>query len=151
MLNLTLYQILIDQLPDKPNLSVVQERHPLPENWPVMLKSIDSFRKQVQGFVVTDGENELYCTSNLPEAYNKVNAMELGTIFHLMGPQPYFSDPRKQYCVDIHDVYTLKEFDDYMKHQQQLEMERLARLREQDYLEQLAHEQSVHRAGQRDE
>lgn len=137
-LDLTFYNLLTQHLPEKPNLLVVQDRQPLPENWPLVLKSIDTFRKQVLGFIVTDGETDVYCTSTLPEAYNKVNSMELGTIFHLMGAETYFSDQKKQYCVDIHDVFTLKEFDDYMKIQHQQEMERLARLREQDYLEQLS-------------
>lgn len=139
-MDLTLYNLLTQQLPDKPNVAIVQDRQPLPEAWPLVLKTIDTFRKQVLGFVVTDGQTQLYCTSSLPEVYDRVNAIELGTIIHLIGSETYFSDQQKGYCVDVQTVYTLKEYDSYMKEHQLLEQERLAKLREQDYLDQFVHE-----------
>jgi hypothetical protein len=126
-MDLTLYRLLTQQLPDTPDLSVVQRRLPVPEEWPLVLKSFQTFRKQMKSFTVTDGTHAAICISGLPELYDKVAAMEIGTIVHLIGAETVFNDEHKGYVLDLHDVYTLKEFDDHLKRLQQAEAERMAR------------------------
>ncbi|MBY0404611.1 MAG: hypothetical protein K2X66_11980 [Cyanobacteria bacterium] len=132
----TLYQILKDQLPEPPDLSIIQQKHPMPEAWPVILKSVDLFRKKIQAFTVSDGTHSVFCQSVLPEVYDKIASLELGTIIHLVGSETVFDNESKRYVLDIHSVLTLKEYDDHLKEQARQESERLARLREQDYRDQ---------------
>lgn len=134
-MDITFYQILKQQLTEPPDLSIIQSKHPLPENWPVLLHSIQTFRKQMNSFTISDGNKTVLCVSTLPEVYEKVTSMELGTIIHLMGADTVYDNDRRAYILDVHSVFTLKEYDDHLKFQQKKEMERLALLREQDYLE----------------
>jgi hypothetical protein len=130
-----LYEILIQQLPERPDLSVVQKRQPIPEDWPVLLTRVQLFRKQVQQFVVTDNNVTVICRSRLPEVYDKIVSMELGTIIHLIGTEITFDSERKCYIADVQNIYTLKEYDEHLKVIRQAEEERLAKLREDNFLE----------------
>jgi hypothetical protein len=145
-MDLTLYNLLIQQLPEPPDLSIILDRHPMPEEWPVVLEKLETFRKQTRSFQVTDGKRSITCISTLPEVYERVSALELGTIVHLIGCETVFDDDRRTYVLDVQSVCTLKEYDDYLKEQHQREMERLAYLREQDYLEQMQRGGDVHSA-----
>jgi hypothetical protein len=133
-MDLSLYNFLTEHLAEPPNLSIVQEKLPIPEDWPVILSDIEIFRKQIQGFSVSDGSHQVFCISKLPELYNKVATLEVGTIIHLIGTQTLYDDVRKSYIVDVHDIFTLKEYDELLKERQRAEEERLAWLREQDYM-----------------
>ena len=96
-MDLTLYQLLTAQLPEPPDLNVIQTPAPCPEDWPLILKSVVSYRKQVQGFVVSDGKLDLFCRSSLPELYEKVRQLELGTLIHLVGSKAMFKDSEKHF------------------------------------------------------
>lgn len=139
MNSLALYQILIQQLSEQPNLAIVQDRQLIPEHWPVILTEILSFRKQIQGFVVSDGSNQVVCVSSLPEVYERVSSLELGTIIHLIDPELRQDEPNRRYNIDVKDICTLKEFDERLKNQQleakRAEEERLAWLKEQGFLD----------------
>ncbi|MDX2085543.1 MAG: hypothetical protein SFZ03_09160 [Candidatus Melainabacteria bacterium] len=129
------YDILTQQLSERPDLSVVQQRQPIPEDWPVLLHRVQWFRKQVQQFFVSDGRVSVICRSNLPDVYNKIAVLEIGTIIHLIGCETIYDGEHKCYVADVQDVFTLKEYDDRLKAIHQAEAERLARLREQGFLE----------------
>ncbi|MBY0450034.1 MAG: hypothetical protein K2X01_05350 [Cyanobacteria bacterium] len=141
MNSLALYTILIQQLSEQPDLSIVQDRQLIPEHWPVILTEILSFRKQIQGFVVSDGKHQVVCVSSLPEVYERVSSLELGTIIHLIDPELRQDEPNRRYNIDVKDICTLKEFDERLKNQQleakRAEEERLAWLREQGFLDEL--------------
>ena len=139
MNSLALYTVLIQQLSEQPNLSIVQDRQLIPEHWPVILTEILSFRKQIQGFVVSDGQHQVVCVSSLPEVYERVSSLELGTIIHLIDSELRQDEPNRRYNMDVKDICTLKEFDERLKYQQleakRAEEERLAWLREQGFLD----------------
>lgn len=139
MMDLTLYKLITEQLPDPPDLSIIDNKQPIPEGWPVVLESFQTFRKKIQGFTVSDGKRSVFCISCLPEVYDRVAALELGTIIHLLGTETAYDDERKSYIWDVQSVYTLKEYDTHLKALQKEEMERLALQREQDFLDSFSH------------
>jgi hypothetical protein len=140
-MDLTLYHLITHQLTDPPDLSIIDQKHPVPENWPVVLEGLQTFRKKILGFTVTDGKRSVYCISNLPEVYDRVASLEAGIVIHLIGAETIYDDARKSYILDIQSVLTLKEYDDHLKLLQKEEMERLARLREQDFLDTFTQQQ----------
>ncbi len=134
-LDFTLYNIVTSQLPEPPDLSVIQEKSPLPETWPVMVRQIVNFRKQLQYFIVSDGTKEVLCFTKVPEIEEKVASLEIGSIIHLIGAETRFSDKEKRYVVDFEEICTLKEYDNRMKEQVEIENNRLVWLKEQGYIE----------------
>ncbi len=134
-LDFTLYNLLTSQLPEPPDLSIVQSKHPLPEVWPVVVKEIVHFRKQLQYFIVSDGRQEVFCFTKVPEIEDKVAVLELGSIIHLIGAETRFSDKEKRYVVDFEEICTLKEYDNRVKQQAEDENNRRIWLKEQGYLD----------------
>ncbi len=130
-MNQQLYNILVSQLSDKPNLADIQERHPLAETWPVILKEIKTFRNQMQHFVIDDGQSQCICTTTLPDVETKVKQMELGSIIHIVGADIRFSEANKQYIADVQEVCTLKQYDDRMKQQEEAKRQRMEWLKQQ--------------------
>jgi uncharacterized protein YlzI (FlbEa/FlbD family) len=82
-MDLSLYRLLIQQVSPPPDLSLVKQGQLLPEEWPVVLEKIITFRKKVQSFTVTDGKISVVCTSDVPDLYDRVAATEIGTIINL--------------------------------------------------------------------
>lgn len=142
-MDLTLYHLITHQLTDPPDLSIIDQKHPVPENWPLVLEGLQTFRKKILGFTVTDGKRSVYCISNLPEVYERVASLEAGIVIHLIGAETIYDDTRKSYILDIQSVVTLKEYDDHLKLLEKEEMERLARLREQDFLDSFTQQQQL--------
>jgi hypothetical protein len=134
-MDLTLYHCVIQHLSEPPDLAIIQNKQPMPEDWPVVLQSIDRYRKTIESFSVTEGKNTVTCIATLPEVYDKIAALEIGNIVHLIGCETVFDDKRKAYILDVQDVFTLKEYDDLLQERKKAEEERLAWLREEGYLE----------------
>lgn len=128
-MELTLYRIITQQLPSEPDLAFVkQQGQLLPEEWPVLLEKIMSYRKQVQSFVVSDGKTSLTCTSDVPDLYDRIAATEIGTIIHLLGAKSVYNQSQRQYTVRIEDFMTLKQYDEYLSRIREAEAKRLADL-----------------------
>jgi hypothetical protein len=125
-MDFTLYNILIDQLPDKPDLSVVKQRQLLPERWPVVLSGIEKYRKQFKHFVISDGQHDVLCFVDLPELVDAVTSLELGSIIHIVGSEPVFHDELNHYVLKVHQICTLKEYHDFVETQYREEQERQA-------------------------
>jgi hypothetical protein len=128
-MELTFYRILTQQLSLEPDLTTVkQEGQLLPEAWPVLLEKINTYRKQVQSFQVSDGRTSLTCTSNVPDLYDRIAGTEIGTIIHLLGAKTVYNQSQKQYSVQIEDFMTLKQYDDHLAKIREAEAKRLADL-----------------------
>ncbi len=134
-MDLTLYNIVISQLAEAPDLSIVQNKQPIPEAWPLVVKEVSNFRKQLQHFTVFDGKATAFCFTNVPEIEARVAALEIGSIIHLIGAETRFNDEKKCYVVDFEEICTLKEYDNRMKQQVEDEKNRLIWLKEQGYIE----------------
>jgi hypothetical protein len=139
---LVLYRVLVATLPVLPDLSLVQKPTPCPDAWPVVVASFQWKRKQLVGFVVTDGVRAVSCRG-LSEVYDRVLALGEGAIVHLFEAHPVFLPEEKGYGLDVGGVITLKEYDEQLKQEQhrQERKERWAKnqlalaLRSQGYLE----------------
>jgi len=134
-LNHPLYTLLLNQLTEKPDLAAVQNRHPLAEEWPVILTHIHTYRNQMQHFTISDGTHTLICTTNIPDVESRIKQMELGSIIHIIGADIRFSETHKQYTATIQQVCTLKEYDDRIKLQQEAQRMRMEWLKQQHALE----------------
>ncbi|MBX2860000.1 MAG: hypothetical protein KTR14_02105 [Vampirovibrio sp.] len=137
-MNIQLYQLLIQQMDEPPSLEKVQQPSALPEDWPVVLKHIDTFRGQIQHFTVTDGKADLHCTSKVPELLERIRSMELESIIHLAGGEPYYSEKHNAYVVDVQWVHTLKEYDGVVQQRKEAEAQRLSQLKEEGFFEEYA-------------
>ena len=127
-MDLTLYRLLLTQISTQPDLSLVKQGQLLPEEWPVVLERITSYRKQIQSFSVTDGKTSMMITSNVPDLYERIARTELGTIIHLLGARTVFSQTHRGYTVHIEDFATLKQYDEHMRQVRESEARRLADL-----------------------
>lgn len=123
--------MLLTQLAEKPNLAGIQDKHPLAEAWPVLLADIKTFRSQMQHFVISDGQTQTICTTTLPDVEAKIKQMELGSIIHVIGAEIKYSEAHKQYVVDVQEVCTLKEYDDRIKEQAEIQRQRQEWLKQQ--------------------
>jgi hypothetical protein len=129
---LPLYQLLVAQLPEVPDLTIIQTPSPCPEPWPLLLKEVITSRRQVTGFTVSDGKTQVLCKASVPEVYDKVVALKTaGVIIHLRGALPVFMESEKAYGLEIEDILTLKEFDEALQRKQAKEERRKARLQDQ--------------------
>ncbi|MDH4378318.1 MAG: hypothetical protein QE263_00215 [Vampirovibrionales bacterium] len=115
MPDLTLYQLLLTQLPEPPDLTCVQQRQPLPEHWPVVLKAFDMRRGAMESFTITDGKTEVICLSRVPDVVARLATMEIGTVLHILGGEIRHSEMYKTYVVDVQDICSLKDYDALLK------------------------------------
>lgn len=129
-MDLTLYRLLTQQVSPPPDLSLVKQGHLLPEEWPVVLEKIISYRKKVQHFTVTDGKTSVVCTSDVPDLYDRITATEIGTIIHLLGARTVFTQASRSYTVQIEDFATLKQYDEHLRKVREAEARRQAELQE---------------------
>lgn len=136
-MDFSLYRILTQQLAVPPDLSRVKQGQLLPEEWPVVLEKITSYRKKVQSFTITDGSTSVVCMSDVPDLYDRITSTELGTIIHLLGARTVFNQATRTYVVYIEDYVTLKQYDEYLRQIREAEAVRLADLH--DELEQYNH------------
>lgn len=131
-MDLTLYQLLTQPMNPKPDLSLVQERQVIPEDWPVVLERIQVYRKQLQHFTVTDGQSPIICVSRVPDLYDRIAATELGTIIHLMGAQPVLDKDRRRYILQVEDFLTLKQYDEKLAKFREAEQKRQEKIRQDE-------------------
>ena len=110
---------------------MVRDGHLLPEEWPVVLDKITTYRKKIQYFTVTDGKTSLICTSDVPDLYNRIAATEVGTIIHLLGARTVFSPQHRSYVVTMEDFVTLKQYDEHLRRIREAEARRLADLHDE--------------------
>lgn len=128
-MELSLYRIIAQQLSPEPDLDPIkQQGQLLPEEWPVILEKISTYRKQVQSFIVSDGKTSLTCTSDVPDLYDRIAATEIGTIIHLLGAKTVYNQSQRQYTVRIEDFMTLKQYDEHLTRIREAEAKRLADL-----------------------
>lgn len=127
-MDLSLYRLLISQLSLPPDLALVRQGQLLPEEWPVVLERINSYRKQIQSFTVTDGKTTVTVTSDVPDLYERIARTEIGTIIHLLGARTVFNQQTRGYVVAIEDFATLKQYDEHMRRIREAEARRLADL-----------------------
>lgn len=132
---LQLYRLVISHLSDAPDLAIVQDRQPVPEEWPLILRETVTQRGQFQYFVVTDGVRDVQCVTHVPDLQRKVMGLEAGAIIHLIGAEIRFDDTCRAYILDVQDTCTLKEFDTRLKQRQREQAERLAWMKAQGYLD----------------
>lgn len=136
--SLQLYQLVVQQLSDMPDLRVIAQPAPCPEAWPLLLTRVETFRGQVQRFYVGDGQREVCCQASFTEVYNKVVALEPGAIIHLVGAQPWFMEEQKGYGLRVEDLLTLREYDALIQKQQRAKQKRqqkvLQAMAEEGYL-----------------
>lgn len=130
-MDLSLYRILAQQLSPAPDLSIVKQGSLLPEEWPVVLDKILSYRKKVQSFTITDGRTSVICVSDVPDLYDRIAATELGTIIHLLGSRTIFSQNHKAYILQVEDFATLKQYDEHLREIREAEARRLADLHDE--------------------
>jgi hypothetical protein len=130
-MDLTLYRILSQQLSPAPNLALVKEGQLLPEEWPVVLEKIVTYRKKFQYFTVTDGKTTLTCNSDMPDFCDRIAKVELGTIIHLLGSRTVFSTQNNGYVVIAEDFATLKQYDEHLREIREAEARRLADLHDE--------------------
>lgn len=135
VLDLTFYNIILSQLDDAPNLSAVQQRTPLPEHAPVVLKEVVRRRGHLEHFVITNGTHDVVCTTTVPDLQKRIMGLELGTIFHLIGAEVTYSEPHHAFILVIDNVCTLKEYDTRLKQEQAEKARRQAWLKAQGYLD----------------
>lgn len=130
-MDLSLYRLLIQQVSPPPDLSLVKQGQLLPEEWPVVLEKIITFRKKVQSFTITDGKTSVTCTSDVPDLYDRITATELGTIIHLLGARTVFNQTHRVYQLQIEDFATLKQYDEHLRAIREAEARRLADLHDE--------------------
>lgn len=130
-MDLALYRVLTQQLATPPDLSHVKQGALLPEEWPVVLEKIISYRKQVQSFRVTDGKTSVLCYSDVPDLYERIATTELGTIIHLLGSRTTFDQESRTYKLQVEDFCTLKQYDEHLKDLREEEARRLADLQDE--------------------
>lgn len=130
-MDFSLYRLLIQQLSPPPDLTVVKNGQVLPEEWPVVLSKITSYRKQVQSFSVTDGKTSVLCLSDVPNLYDRIAETELGTIIHLLGARTVFNQQHNGYVLQVEDFATLKQYDEHLKAIREAEAKRLADLQDE--------------------
>ena len=130
-MDFSLYQILIQHLSPPPDLSLVKQGQLLPEEWPVVLDKIISYRKKVQSFIVTDSKTSVICTSDVPDLFDRIASTELGTIIHLLGARTVFSQAHRTYILNIEDFVTLKQYDEHLRKIREAEARRLADLHDE--------------------
>lgn len=130
-MDLSLYKLLIQQLSPAPDLAHIKQGQLLPEEWPVVLDKINSYRKKIQSFTVTDGKVSIICTSDVPDLYDRIAATESGTIIHLLGSRTIFSPMHRHYILQIEDFVTLKQYDEYLRQIREEEARRLADLHDE--------------------
>lgn len=137
-MDLTLYSILSQQLTPRPDLAQVAQGQLLPEEWPVVLSKIVTYRKKFQYFTVTDGRTTLICNSDVPDFCDRVTRVELGTIIHLLGAKTVYSTQHKCYVVLAEEFATLKQYDEHLRSIREAEARRLADLHDEMALYQYA-------------
>jgi hypothetical protein len=130
-MDLSLYRILTQQLSPTPDLSRVKQGQLLPEEWPVVLEKITSYRKKVQSFTITDGSVSVICMSEVPDLFDRIAATELGTIIHLLGARTVFSPASRTYVLQVEDFVTLKQYDEHLRQIREAEALRLADLHDE--------------------
>ncbi|MCE3234445.1 MAG: hypothetical protein K0Q50_625 [Vampirovibrio sp.] len=130
-MDLSLYRILTQQLSPAPDLSLVKQGQLLPEEWPVVLDKIQSYRKKVLSFTITDGKTSVLCMSDVPDLYDRIASTEVGTIIHLLGARTVFSQSHRTYILQIEDFVTLKQYDDHLRAIREAEARRLADLHDE--------------------
>jgi hypothetical protein len=122
---LPLYQAVISHLPQAPDLSTIQQRQPLPEDWPVMLVSIHTGRGgYLETIEITDGTHTAHCTTTIPDVANRLVSLDAGTVIHILGGETRYSDQHRCYVLDIENVCTLKEYDTITKQRAAADAER---------------------------
>lgn len=128
---LPLYQAVTAHLPTPPNVGIVQERQPLPEDWPVMLAAIHTGRGgYLETVEVTDGVSSVHCVTRIPDVANRLVGFEPGTMLHILGGEVRYSDAHQAYILDIEQVCTLKEYDALLKQREAQQTEQAAQQRE---------------------
>jgi hypothetical protein len=130
-MDFSLYRLLSQHLAPSPDLSLVKQGQLLPEEWPVVLEKIVTFRKKVQFFTITDGKISVICHSNVPDLYDRVTGTELGTIIHLLGTRTVFDQQHRCYVVHLEDFVTLKQYDEHLRQIREAEARRLADLHDE--------------------
>jgi hypothetical protein len=130
-MDFSLYRILLQQVSPPPDLSLIKQGQLLPEEWPVVLEKILTFRKKVQSFTITDSKTSVICTSDVPDLYDRIAATELGTIIHLLGARTVFSQAHRTYILQIEDFVTLKQYDEHLRKIREAEARRLADLHDE--------------------
>lgn len=130
-MDFSLYRILSQHLSPPPDLSLVKQGQLLPEEWPVVLEKISTFRKKVQFFTITDSKTSVICHSNVPDLYDRITATELGTIIHLLGTRTVFDQQHRCYVVHVEDFVTLKQYDEHLRRIREAEARRLADLHDE--------------------
>lgn len=130
-MDLSLYRILTQQLSSPPDLTQVKQGRLLPEEWPVVLEKITTYRKKTQSFSITDGKVSVLCISDMPDLYDRIAATELGTIIHLLGSRTVFSQTHKSYIIQVEDFVTLKQYDEHLREIREAEARRLAELHDE--------------------
>ncbi len=110
-----LYAAITQHLPEQPDLAIIQQRQPLPEQWPVMLVAIHTQRGWLTSIEVSDGAHTVHCTTTIPDVAKRLMTMESGTIVHVLGGEPRHSEAHSAYVLDIQQVCTLKEYDTLVK------------------------------------
>jgi hypothetical protein len=130
-MDFSLYRLLIQQVSPPPDLSLVKQGQLLPEEWPVVLEKIITFRKKVQSFTVTDGKISVICMSDVPDLYDRIAATELGTIIHLLGARTVFNQAHRAYLLQVEDFATLKQYDEHLRTIREAEARRLADLHDE--------------------
>lgn len=137
-MDLTLYRILSQQLTPMPDLGQVTDGKLLPEEWPVVLDKIVTYRKKFQYFTVTDGRRTLICNSDVPDFCDRITRVELGTIIHLLGSKTVYSTQHKCYVAIVEDFVTLKQYDEHLRRIREAEARRLADIHDEMALYQYA-------------
>jgi hypothetical protein len=130
-MDFTLYRLLVQQLSSRPDLSLVKQGQPMPEEWPIVLDKIATYRKQILHFTVNDGKTSIICISDMPDLYERIATIELGTIIHLLGARPVFSPQHQGYVVNVEDFVTLKQYDEHLRQIREAEARRLADLHDE--------------------
>lgn len=119
-----LYQTITQHLSESPDVSIIQQRQPLPEEWPLILTAIHTQRGWLTSVEMSDGEHTVHCTTTIPDLAKRLMTMELGTIVHILGGEARFSEAHKAYVVDIQQICTLKEYDTLLKNRSEEEQRR---------------------------
>jgi hypothetical protein len=139
-MDFTFYRLLVQHLSPPPDLAPVkQQGQLLPEEWPVVLDKIVTYRKKIQHFTVSDGKTSIVCTSDVPDLYDRIATVEVGTIIHLLGARSVFSPQQRGYVANVEDFVTLKQYDEHLRQIREAEARRLADLHDELALYQYQH------------
>jgi hypothetical protein len=129
--SLMLYTVLTEQLPSKPDLSIIQSAQPCPELWPLVVTELVYQRRQLLGFWVSDGSRHVFCQSSIPEVLSRLVELGEGAIIHLKNAQAVYLLEQKQYGLEMDAILTLKEFDAEMQQQERRQRKRMKRVQHQ--------------------